>query len=321
MLDRRNQYSDSPKMTDPLSDVLALLEAESFVSTGMEAGGAWSVHVSAHTGLKFNAVVRGQAWLAIQGRTEALRVTVGDCFLLARGHPFTLSSELDVAAVDAETVFSAADGSVARIGDGADFRVVGGKMVLDPLAAGLLTEALPDCILLPACSDQAKAMHWLLARFTTEIERDAAGGPAAAANLMHLMFLELMRAHLAAAPQGEQGWLYALSDPRIGKALRLMHGAPSHGWTLLELAKATGMSRSSFAEHFRQRVGVPPLEYLLQWRMRLARRDLVRRRHSVGQVAERYGYGSESSFGSAFKRVFGDAPRRSIAGLAASREV
>jgi len=313
MLENRHFYCDSPIVIDPLSDVLSLLGAESFVSTGLKAGGAWSLRVDRHEGLKFNAVLSGCAWLAIEGRADPIALAPGDCFVLARGLPFTLAADLAFAPTDAGDVFAAADGPVATMGDGGDFHVVGGKMVLDALSSSLLVEALPDCILLRASSSHAATMQWLLDRFIAEIEGDEAGHGASAANLMHLMFIELIRAHLSLVASGREGWLYALADPRIGKALRLMHGAPSRRWTLPELAEATAMSRSSFAQHFRSRVGMPPLEYLLRWRMRLARRDLQKRSLPIADVARRYGYGSESAFGNAFKRVFGDPPRRSIA--------
>lgn len=275
-------------MPDPLSDVLELLEATSFVSTSLKAGGAWSVHVGGHEGLKFNAVVTGSAWLSITGCAEPIRLEPGDCFLLARGLPFTLASDLSLAPVDAGVVFGAASGAVAILGDGEGFYVAGGKMTLDPSSASLLTDTLPDYILLPASSERAQTMQWLLARFVAELAADDAGAATVAANLIHMMFVELIRTHLAAVPDGGRGWLSALGDPRIGRTLRLMHDAPTHGWTLGKLADAAAMSRSSFAHHFRARVGVAPLDYLLRWRMQLARRDLVRSAEPIAQVAQRY---------------------------------
>ena len=313
MLESRVFCRDNPRMTDPLTDVLSLLEAQSSVSTGLKAGGDWSLRVGRHDGLKFNAVRSGCAWLAIEGRDEAIELKGGDCFLLARGLPFTLATDLAIPPVDAADVFDT-DAPIATIGDGADFHVVGGKMVLDPTSSAILTDTLPDCILLPNTSPRATSMRWLLERFVAEADGVEAGNGASAANLMHLMFIELIRAHLSLSGESSGGWLYALSDPKVGKALRLMHAAPTHNWTLPELADSIAMSRSSFAQHFRSRVGMPPLEYLLKWRMRLARRDLQKLRQPIAEVSRRYGYGSESAFGNAFKRVFGESPRRSVTG-------
>lgn len=307
-------------MSDPLSDMLTLLKATSFISTGLSAGGAWSVHVAGHEGLKFNAVVSGHAWLSISGRARPIRLGPGDCFLLARGLPFTLASDLDIAPIDAGIVFAAPNGPVATLGDGRDVRVVGGKMTLDPSSASMLTDALPDLILLSAFSEQARTMQWLLARFVAELAEDRVGAATVGANLIHMMFVELVRAYLTEEPDLARGWLNALADPRIGKALRVMHDDPMHGWTLLELANAVAMSRSSFAHRFRGQVGIPPLDYLRRWRMQLARRDLLMSRQTVAQVAQAYGYASESAFGNAYKRVFGTSPRRSIRNASQSRD-
>ena len=312
MLESRLFHLDNPKMTDPLSDVLSLLDAESLVSTGLKAGGGWSLRVDGHEGLKFNAVLSGTAWLAIDGRPDPIALAAGDCFLLARGLPFTMAADLAIPPVNATEVFSITQGAVATMGDGADFHVVGGRMTLDKASSAILVDALPDCIVLPAGSERASAMRWLLNRFAAEVEGTDAGHGASAAKLMHLMFIELIRAHLAVPDQRQQGWLHALADPKIGKALRLMHEAPVRPWTLKELAESTAMSRSSFAQRFRERVGMPPLDYLLRWRMRLARRDMLTRRESMTEVSRRYGYASESAFGNAFKRVFGHPPRRSV---------
>jgi transcriptional regulator GlxA family with amidase domain len=146
------------------------------------------------------------------------------------------------------------------------------------------------------------------------------GAATMSGNLIHMMFVELIRAHLTREPDGGSGWLSALADPRVGKALRLMHDAPLHDWTLRELAERSAMSRSSFAHYFRTHVGIPPIDYLLRWRMQLARRDLVRSGHPVAKVAMTYGYASESAFGNAYKRVFGTSPRRSVREASYRRE-
>jgi AraC-like DNA-binding protein len=105
------------------------------------------------------------------------------------------------------------------------------------------------------------------------------------------------------------GWIGALSDPKIGAGLRLLHRDVSRNWKVEELARSVGMSRSAFALRFKTLVGVPPLDYLLRWRMQRAR-DLLRRNDNVATVAFRLGYQSESAFGNAFKRIYGRSPKR-----------
>jgi len=296
-------------MNDPLSDVLTLLDARSVVSTGLVAGGAWSVHVAGHDGLKFNAVVRGEAWLALDGEAP-MRLHEGDCFMLSRGVPFTMASDLDLPPAAAAQVFADAVGGVARTGGGEDFYVVGGKMSLDAAVAPLLIDALPAVVVLPAGAARARTVQWLLTRLVDELEQQAPGGAVQARQLMQMMFVELMREHLAAAGPSAKGWLGTMADAALRRALQAMHASPSRPWTLPELADCARMSRSGFAARFKAVVGVPPLDYLIRWRMHLASQTLRGGHASVAQVAAAAGYSSESAFGNAFKRVLGEPPRR-----------
>ena len=106
------------------------------------------------------------------------------------------------------------------------------------------------------------------------------------------------------------GLLYALADPRLGEAIKAMHGDPAHRWTLAELAARAGLSRSIFAQRFRERVGETPIGYLAQWRMMLAKDRLIHGRDTLGTIANDLGYESETAFNTAFRRVVGCTPRR-----------
>jgi AraC-like DNA-binding protein len=296
-------------MVDPLSDVLELLGAHSLVSAGFKAGGAWTLRVPSFRGLKFNAVLKGEARLLIDGHADPIALRRGDCFMLSRGTPFVLASDLSLPTKPAEEVFTAVSDGLAMLGSGDDFHVVGGKMILDEMSEPLLTGELPDCVLLRRDSDSAKAVQWLLGRFVKEIEGSGAGSGVVAGSLMHLMFIELVRAHLSSCTDGMRpGWMDAQRDDRIGKALGLIHAEPVHPWTLAELADECAMSRSSFAERFRRMVGITALDYVVRWRMQLARRDLALPAGNLSLIAERYGYSSVSAFCHAFKRVFGTTP-------------
>jgi AraC-like DNA-binding protein len=297
-------------LADPLSDVLALLDARSLPSAGLVAGGKWSVRVPAYDGLKFNAVVRGTAWLAVNGMAEPIHLASGDCFMLTKGSPFVLASDLDLPAVDAATVFADTEGGSAHIGLEEECVFVGGKMILDTVAASLLVDALPAAIHFSAGSERATSVRWLLERLQSERDILRPGGEAAAGHLIHVLFIELIRAHLLTVGGAGLGWIGALSDRRLGAVISALHEEPTRDWTLPELAALAHMSRSNFALRFRTQVGVPPLEYLTRWRMQLARHALVHRTQSVGEIAMSVGYASESAFGAAFKRIFGQTPRR-----------
>ncbi|WP_333999748.1 AraC family transcriptional regulator [Burkholderia gladioli] len=294
---------------DLLSDMLRLVSANPVVAGGFSAGGRWAIRFPKPDKIKFFALVKGGCWLLIDGWAEPLRVESGDIFLLSGQHGFVLASEAAAPPVDARQLFpgSAATRS-ATIGDGLDCRQIGGHVRLDPVNGSLLLEVLPPLIHIDGRSEQAAVLQWLLARLVRELEAGALGSSLACTHLSQMMFIEILRAHLARDTELSPGWLRAIGDARLAPALRLMHGEPARAWRLEELAAAAAMSRTAFAVHFREVAGIPPLAWLTQWRMRLAKRALADEQASVAVLAERLGYASESAFSSAFKRVTGVAP-------------
>jgi AraC-like DNA-binding protein len=153
-------------------------------------------------------------------------------------------------------------------------------------------------------------LRWLLNQLVIEQTTELPGTSLASAQLAQLIFIQILRAHLEASGDLGTGWLRALGDRRIAPALRLMHGDPARSWRLKELAKAAAMSRTTFVVRFKDVAGVPPLTYLLNWRMRLAERALRTENVAVSSLALSLGYTSESAFSNAFKRVMGVAPKR-----------
>jgi AraC-like DNA-binding protein len=128
-------------------------------------------------------------------------------------------------------------------------------------------------------------------------------------HIAQLVFVQVLRISLADTAALPPGWLRGLADDRVAPALRLMHADPAHPWRLEELAHAAALSRTAFAVRFRDTVGVPPLTYLLTWRMSLAARTLRQDATPVAVLAREVGYGSESAFSNAFKRAMGTSPR------------
>ena len=134
------------------------------------------------------------------------------------------------------------------------------------------------------------------------------GGEGVLARLSELMFVEAVRRHLDSMPNEQTGWLAGLRDRFVGRALTLLHGKPAHSWTVEELAREVGLSRSSFAERFMHLVGQPPMQYLTAWRMQIAVRMLSDGVESVAKVAEDVGYESEAAFNRTFKKLVGTPP-------------
>jgi AraC-like DNA-binding protein len=295
---------------DPLSDVLSLLKPQSYMVGGFEAGGEWSVAFPERRGIKVYAVVFGECWLAVEGTADAVRLKTGDCFLLPRGKPFRLASDLGLPSVDGMTVIAAQRTSgVASLNGGRDCFGVGGHFAFASPHAEILLGALPAIVHVRKEADKA-ALRWSMERMRQELDDPQPGGFLIAEHLAHMILLQALRAYLAEGPKGGVGWLFALADKRIGAALSAMHENPARRWTLHELAAQAQMSRTSFAEKFKEKAGTPPLEYLTRWRMLIAGDRLTNSRDSVSAIALSLGYESESAFSTAFKRVMGSSPRQ-----------
>jgi AraC-like DNA-binding protein len=168
---------------------------------------------------------------------------------------------------------------------------------------------LPPIVHIRKESDKA-AMRWSLERMRQELREGQPGGFLMAQHLAHLMLLQALRLHLAEGLGGGVGWLFALADKHIGAAIAAIHDAPSRRWTLQSLAERAGMSRSTFALRFKERVGESPMEYLTRWRMMVAGDRLMHSSDPVSTIARSLGYESESAFSTAFKRVMDCSPRR-----------
>ncbi|NKF22969.1 AraC family transcriptional regulator [Solimonas marina] len=294
---------------DPFSDILKFTNAESLVTGGFCAGGAWALRFPAPDKIKFFAVVKGSCWVSIEGEGKPVRFDTGDVGLLTAKRQSVLASHPDVTPMDAMSVFSGSGRSSVVLGDGRDFAHIGGHVLLDPASGRLLADVLPPWIHVPAVSPQATTFRWLLDQLVKERAGELPGAPLASAQLSQLLFIQILRAHLQLSGPVNAGWLRALSDPRVAPALRLMHGDPARSWRLDELAQACAMSRTTFALHFRTSAGVAPLAYLAQWRTRLAERALRDENSAVAQIAETLGYASESAFSHAFKRMTGHSPK------------
>ena len=262
---------------DPLSDVLAILKPESYLTAGLDAGGEWAIRFGARPGtIKCHAVTAGACWLAMDGVDGAARLTAGDCIILPSGRSFTLASDLRLDPAQSHDVLGQArPGEVIVHRGGGDFAFAGVRFEVDGHKAGTLLRTLPPLI-----------------------------------HLHEAELLQAFRLHLARQAGDRVGLLYALAEPHLGRAVEAMHGDPAHRWTLAELASRAGLSRSIFAQRFRERVGEMPIGYLAQWRIMLAKDRLADGRDTLRKIANDLGYGSENAFNTASRRVTGCSPRR-----------
>lgn len=293
---------------DPLSDVLSLLQPHAYVSSGFDAGGDWAVQFGdQHRMIKCYAVVSGAGWLSIDGMADPVRLQAGDCFVLPSGRSFRLGSAPEGAAFAAGEVFSPEGrGGRVTLNGGGDFFLVGSRFGVSGANVEWLLQLLPPMIHI---RDQpAAALRWSVEQMMAELRAERPGDALVLQHLAHLMLVQALRVELA-TPTDRAGWLSALADRQIGAALRVIHAEPARAWTLEALGRVAGMSRSTFALRFRDRVGEPPMRYLAQWRMLLACRRLEQTSEPVAAIALTLGYESESAFSTAFRRIIGRSPR------------
>lgn len=296
---------------DPLSEILAILKPESYLTAGLDAGGDWAIRFANRPGIiKCHAVTTGACWLAVDGVLAPLQLTAGDCIILPSGCPFTLASDLTLTPAEAHDVLGhARPGDVVVQNGGGAFAFIGTRFEVESRKAGTLLGTLPPLIHLHEADDRA-AMRWYITQMMTEMRAGRPGGTLAARHLAHLMLLQAFRLHLSKQAGNHVGLLYALADGHLGRAIAAMHADPAHRWTLVQLAGRAGLSRSVFAQRFRERVGETPIGYLAQWRMMLAKDRLTNGRETLATIANGLGYESENAFNTAFRRLVGCSPRR-----------
>lgn len=313
---------------DVLTDVLKVLRLTSRLYSRSELRAPWGIEMPPARRMAFHVVDRGGAWLRREGEGDLTALAAGDLVVLPHGgghqlvdHPSTLTQPL--------IELSANSSGCPRLqlgGSGPATSLVCGYFQLEEEGGW---EDHPLVPLLPGMihvkGEDGRKVPWLEATLRFLADEAGSGRPGTDAvvhSLTAILFVQVLRAwleHDGIAP----GWLGALRDPQMGRALTLLHTNPERGWTTATLAAGVNMSRSAFAARFTALVGEPPLTYLTRWRMRLAA-GLLREDVPLTEVAERVGYESEAAFSVAFKRERGVPPgqyRRSLPPSATRKEM
>lgn len=201
---------------------------------------------------------------------------------------------------------------LVRLGGGGEVtKLICGYMACDPRLAKILLAGLPPLFKVSIRNDAAG--RWLenSIRFSVaENDVSSAGSEAVLAKLSEALFVETLRRYIASLPEQQKRWLAGARDSEVGRALALMHRHPARPWTIADLAKESGISRSVLAERFRHYLNQTPMAYLTRWRLQLGAQMLASTNQSVLQIAADVGYESEAAFNRAFKREFGSPPAR-----------
>ncbi len=318
---------------DALSDVLRAVRLRGAVFFDVVGSSSWAAEAPPGNELvpllmpgvehlvDYHAVVEGNCWAGILGE-PAVQLGEGDVVMFPHGDAHVISSSpgmrgsIDVSWLDGADIGQlplevARDGATVLFPRPANFSadasIVCGFLGCDLQPFNPLIAALPRMLHLRAADDGG----WI-ARFTRQAAAESRarrpGGQAMLARMSEMMFVDAVRRYADQLPEQSSGWLAGLRDRFVGRTLALMHESPAQDWTIDELGRRVGLSRSALHERFLQLVGVPPIQYLAQWRMQAAARLLLESRATVAAIALEVGYDSEAAFARAFKRLVGKPP-------------
>jgi len=295
---------------DPLAAIVSMLRPRTMSPKIISGAGAWGIRYARVDSVGFGLVLQGQCALQIDGAAP-LQLAEGDFVLMPPTSGFAMYSDPDV-----EPVTLSPDASVGlselRHGDPkgeADFKLLGGYFWFDTANIDLLVGLLPKLVHIRGADIAAKRLADTIKLLADEASNQRPGRDLIVERLVEVMLIEALRCRTAAIDATlRPGLLEGLADPNLANALRCIHADVARDWSVAELARHAGLSRSAFSDRFTHKVGAPPMEYLIQWRMALAKDMLQHEPMPLEKVAAAIGYESASAFSTAFRRRVGRPP-------------
>lgn len=304
-----------------VSEVLHALRVVDSCYCRTELSGPWGLRMASCDAVTFHFLAEGRAWLTSDDDT--VRLEMGDLAVFPHGAGHTLEGG---PGTPPEWML---DLPIDRKEPATEIRHGGGGEPTLLICAGArfdppdqpLVRLLPEVLYVRSGSQSGgELVEAALSAMRIEASERRPGGETVMTRLCDILVIQAVREWLATSPEARSGWIGALRDPAIGRALLAMHREPERAWTVAELASAAHMSRATFAERFSARVGAAPLAYLTERRMQLATALLRDDGLSPGEVATRVGYGSVAAFSRAYKRSVGMAPGAVRRAASAARE-
>jgi len=302
-----------PASTDPLGETLHLLRLTGTLYCRSELTAPWGIEMPAFEDcMLFHIVTSGQCWLEVEGDEPRL-LQQGSMVLLPHGTGHCARSG---PTAEAQPLFDIPVEQVSDRyeimrygGDGEFTHLTCGVVRFDHVAGQQLISLLPRVLQVDSWADDEDSWLQSTLRFIArEAKELRPGGETVITHLADILIIQAIRSWIDSTSEADQGWLAALRDDKVGKALALIHREPEKDWSVALLAKEVGMSRSGFSARFTELVGESAMRYLTKWRMQLARVQLQETSDSLSVLAYRLGYQSEVAFCRAFKRTFGMSP-------------
>ena len=283
----------------------------------LQGSGNWSFSLTRKDTIVFYLVVSGSFCIQIDGSER--RANAGDMIMIPNTHhhvSYALDYHIDHAQALDDKLLGLSSQSISLNDNSEDaghpsvylilIECKYDKDMIRPLLS-VLPSILPEITDLP--ESRLEVIDVAIKLLSLESEHERMGKTAVINHWASIMMIECLRTYIERLPEATDNWLRAMKDPYLAKALAVMHDDPSRNWTIHKLAEVAGMSRSSFAQRFKDSVGMPPLTYLIDYRLRLAARYLRLQQNSIGRISELVGYASDSTFSQAFKRVYGVSPK------------
>lgn len=275
--------------------------------------GNWSYSLTRQDTILFYLVMSGGFCIDVGNGPRETRA--GDMIMIPSAHKhmsYALNYHSDEAQPLDELLTSCKDHTLDLKGDGdSEASLILIECKYDKAMIRPLLSVLPS--ILPEVNDEDDGRFEVIdveiRLLTLEAEHERMGKTAVINHWASIMMIECLRVYIESLPEATENWLKAMKDPFLTKALVAMHEMPSENWTINKLAEVAGMSRSSFAQRFKEVVGIPPLTYLMDYRLRLAARYLRLQQNSISRISGLVGYASDSTFSQAFKRVYGISPK------------
>lgn len=292
--------------SDPLTAIISLLRPQTVLSKIITGAGTWSIRKPRYENPAFCLLLEGSCFLDLDD-LGTLELSDGDFVLLPQMPGFTLASDLALSPTlvpfdhSHETHYGTKSGSVMM-------RMLGGYFRFERANAQLVVKLLPSVVHIRRDAPGASRLRRIVELISEEANALYPGRVLILERLVEVLLLEALRFRSGSAGREERGLLAGLSDPRLARALSEIHVDVARRWTIEQLAHIAGMSRAVFAERFVRKVGMPPMQYLLEWRVALAKEMLRGEQFSLTDVAERVGYKSASAFTTAFTRLTGRSP-------------
>jgi AraC-like DNA-binding protein len=292
--------------SDPLVAMITLLRPQAVLSKVVSGSGDWSIRYERSQDPAFCLMLEGRCFLEVDG-IGLLELRQGDFVFLPEMPGFVLASDPSLTPTPV-TPAHVAEVRHGRATGPAGMRMLGGWFHVDPANARLLVRLLPPAVHIRREEEGAARVGRIVELIADETRDKRPGQELILERLVQVLLVEALRFLPTSPGRQERGLLAGLSDPALASILRAIHVDVARRWTVADLARSAFMSRAAFAERFARKVGMPPMEYVLEWRMAIAKDLLRNERPPLARVAERVGYQSASAFSTAFTRFAGCPP-------------